>query len=123
MNFSKCISLADTQSTQRKRPTVVLSPISKETLQKLEGQLGFLPYLYGALGDAPAALDGYLSIASIFEKSSLSPTEQQLVLLAVSTENSCEYCVAAHSFIGKNMVKIDAALIDALREGNAICRT
>ena len=47
--------------------------------------------------------------------SSLSPAEQQFIMLAVSEANDCEYCVAAHSTLAKRMSKLDAALVDAVR--------
>lgn len=80
--------------------------------------LGFIPNLYAHLAEAPVALEAYKQLGALLEKSSLTPEEQQVVLIAVSAENRCEYCVAAHSFIARNMVKVDGARVDALR-GNS----
>ncbi len=77
--------------------------------------LGFIPNLYAHLAEAPVALEAYKQLGALLEKSSLTPEEQQIVLISVSIENRCEYCVAAHSFIARNMVKVDGARIDALR--------
>jgi AhpD family alkylhydroperoxidase len=52
-------------------------------------------------------------------KTTLSPTEQQVVFLTVSFENECSYCMAGHTTLSK-MHKIDAAIINALRSGTAI---
>jgi AhpD family alkylhydroperoxidase len=60
-------------------------------------------------------LRGALAIHEVFSKSSLSSVEQQLVMIAVSVANDCEYCVAAHSNIAKRLLQVDPALIDALR--------
>jgi len=84
----------------------------------LEGSLkkyGFIPNLHGGLAEAPAALKAYIELTALFDQTSLSPTERQVVLLVVSTENHCSYCVAAHSMIAKHMVKADPAIIDAIR--------
>lgn len=80
--------------------------------------LGFIPNLYAHLAEAPVALEAYKNLGALLEKSSLTPEEQQVVLITVSAENRCEYCVAAHSFIARNMVKVDDARVDALR-GNS----
>ena len=42
-----------------------------------------------------------------------------MVLLAVSVENGCEYCVGAHSVIA-DMSDVPTPVTDALREGEAI---
>jgi uncharacterized peroxidase-related enzyme len=93
---------------------------SRPLLDKVSRQFGFVPSLLGGLANAPAALEGYLTLAGIFERSSLSRVEQQVVLLAVSVENNCEFCVSAHSFIARNMVKVDADTVTALRSGGKL---
>lgn len=96
--------------------TIESAPESaKATLAATEKALGFVPNLYANLAESPAALKAYTTLSSIFEQSSLTPTEQQVVLLAVSVYNGCEFCVAAHSVIAKNMLKVDPGVVDALR--------
>lgn len=88
---------------------------SRPILEAANKGLGFIPNLYAHLAEAPVALEAYKQLGALLEKSSLTPEEQQVVLIAVSVENRCEYCVAAHSFIARNMVKVDSARVDALR--------
>jgi uncharacterized peroxidase-related enzyme len=88
---------------------------SRPLLEGIQRAFGFVPNLFGVFAESPAALDGALAIFEAFSKSSLSTTEQQLVMLAVSEANDCGYCVAAHSTIAKRMVKVDPALVDAAR--------
>lgn len=92
---------------------------SKAYLEGAQNALGFIPNLYKYLAESPAALDGYMTLSKILEKSSLSPQQQQMVLLAISRENECEFCVAAHSMIGSVMVKLDTSVIQAIREGRS----
>jgi AhpD family alkylhydroperoxidase len=47
----------------------------------------------------PAVLQGYLALDAVFEKGSFTPRERQIILLAASVENHCNYCAAAHSTI------------------------
>lgn len=95
---------------------------SRDLLKAAGSKFGFVPNLLGMFANAPALLEGYLALAGIFDKTSLSPTERQIVLLAVSFENGCEYCMAAHSAIA-GMQKVDQGVIGALREGKPIAQT
>ncbi|MCB9896720.1 MAG: carboxymuconolactone decarboxylase family protein [Planctomycetes bacterium] len=88
-------------------------------LAAAEGKLGFVPNLFGVMANAPSLLEGYLALSSVFDKTSLSPTERQVVLLATSFENGCAYCMAAHTAIA-GMQKVDAAVVEALRDGTPI---
>lgn len=92
---------------------------SRPFLEKAEAKFGFLPAILGAMAEAPATLEGYLTLAGILEKSSLSPAERQLALLAISRENDCHFCVAAHSGAALK-AGLDKGTVDALREGEAI---
>lgn len=82
--------------------------------------LGFIPNLYAHLAESPATLQAYKQLGTLLEQSAFTPEEQQVILVAVSVENRCTYCVAAHSFIARNMVKIPADTITALRSGSAL---
>jgi uncharacterized peroxidase-related enzyme len=89
---------------------------ARPTLEGAKKVLGFVPNLYANLAEAPTALEAYTSLSAIFSKTSFSATERQVVLLAVSVENACQFCVAAHSLIAKAMDKVDPAVVAALRE-------
>lgn len=89
---------------------------SKETLGQIQKAFGFIPNLMATFANSPAVLNGYMGLDAAWSKSSLTPKEQQLILLATSTENNCRYCKAAHSTILKNMMKVDSAIITAVRE-------
>jgi AhpD family alkylhydroperoxidase len=71
------------------------------------------------LAESDTALEAYFSLSSLVSKTGFSPAEQQLILLAASVENECNYCVAAHSS-GARMAKLDKEIIEAVRTGNAI---
>lgn len=92
---------------------------SKPLLENVQAKFGFLPNILGAMAEAPATLEGYLTLSGIYDKSSLSPAERQLVLLAISRENECHFCVAAHSG-GAKKAGLDDAEIEHVREGEAL---
>jgi uncharacterized peroxidase-related enzyme len=84
-----------------------------DTAQK---KFGMVPNLLGMLATAPAALGSYLTVTGEMEGSSLSPVEQQVVFIATSAENRCEYCVGVHSAIA-GMVQMPEEALGALRGG------
>lgn len=95
------------------------SPEARETLTGAQKAFGFVPNLLGTMAEAPALLKGYLALSRLFDESSLSPTERQLVLLTVSYENACAYCMAAHTVIA-GMQKVPATVVEAIRTGQPI---
>ncbi len=92
---------------------------SRQTLRTVESAYGFIPNLMGILAESPTALGAYANLSQLLEGSSLSPAEQQVVLLTVSFENSCDYCMAAHSAIA-SMQQVPGNVIQALRNGSPI---
>jgi AhpD family alkylhydroperoxidase len=78
-----------------------------------------IPNLFAKMAEAPALLEGYWSLARIFENSSLGPVEQQVVLIATSRVNQCRYCVGVHSAVA-DMQQVPAEITDALREGRPL---
>lgn len=89
--------------------------VARPILQAAERQLGFVPNLYAGLANAPSALEAYVALSDCFDRSSLTPIERQVVLLATSIANGCGYCVAAHSLIAKRMVGVPEDVVTALR--------
>ncbi|OQW71245.1 MAG: carboxymuconolactone decarboxylase [Proteobacteria bacterium ST_bin11] len=101
---------------QFKIHSILTAPVSAQPLlERALKKYGFVPNLQGGLAEAPPALQAYIELTALFDQTSLSPTERQVVLLVVSAENHCSYCVAAHSMIAKKMVKADPAIVDAIR--------
>ncbi len=68
----------------------------------------------GEMAEAPSMLEAYLAVGKALETSSLTPQEQQVVVLTVSYLNECAYCMTAHSAVAK-MVGLPEGEISALR--------
>jgi uncharacterized peroxidase-related enzyme len=92
---------------------------AKEILTGAKKGLGFVPNLFAVMAEAPALLKAYTALSGIFDETSLSATERQIVLLTASYENDCGYCVAAHSVIS-GMQKVPADVVQAIRAGQPI---
>ena len=92
---------------------------SKTLLTGAKKAYGFIPNLYAGQAEAPSLLEGYLSLATIFNKTALSETERQVIMIANNRLNGCPYCVAAHTTISKG-AGVDNNVLKALREGTSI---
>ncbi len=89
---------------------------SKPILAGVQKSMGCVPNLIRVMAEAPAAAEAYVSLMDIFDRSSLSDTEQQTVLLSVSFANQCHYCMAAHTTLA-NMKRVPSGVVEALRAG------
>ena len=90
---------------------------SAALLNEVEKKYGFIPNLMGVLAESPVALKAYLELSNLVGQSSFSPEEQQAILLAVSIDNNCDYCVAAHSMVAAKMAGMSPDRLNSLREG------
>ena len=92
---------------------------SKPLLKAAQEKYNFVPNLLAIMAESPSLLNSYMTVSEIYSGSSLDSVEQQVVLLAVSYENECHYCVAAHSIISQ-MSQIPNDIIEAIRGGVSI---
>lgn len=90
---------------------------SRALLEGVQKQLGSVPNLFRAVAISPQALEGYLGLSGALAKGSLPAATRERIALAVAEVNGCGYCLSAHSYIGKNLAKLDDAEITANRNG------
>lgn len=90
---------------------------NEEILRGVREKFGFVPNLFRTLSISPAVSEVYLMANAAMEGSSMPAQETQAVNLAVSAENGCKYCVAAHSAICK-MVGIEVSEINLIKTGS-----
>jgi len=93
---------------------------SKGGLEATKKAFGFVPNLQGFMAESPALLNAYSSVWGIFaQQTSFTPVEQQVVLMTVNYEHQCHYCMSGHTTLSQ-MIKMDDAVITALRDGTPI---
>ncbi len=92
---------------------------SQPMLSAVKAQLGSVPNLFRLVGNSPAALEGYLGMSGALAKGALAPATRERIALAVAQVNGCNYCLAAHTYLGKNLAKLDDAEIAANRRGGS----
>lgn len=91
---------------------------AKPLLELVNGKLGRVPNLMRVMAHSPAVLRGYLELSGALGGGSLPVAAREQIALAVAEINGCEYCLAAHSALGK-MVGLTPPQIEAARRANA----
>ena len=74
---------------------------TQEILAGIQKGYGFSPNLFGYMAEAPVTVEAYLALNDFVSKTSFTPAQQQVALLAVSVENNCDFCSVAHRAMGK----------------------
>ena len=92
---------------------------AKETLAIAKKRYTFVPNLMATMAEAPSLLRAYAAVGDEFEKTSLTPVEQQVVILTVSRRHECHYCMAAHSMAAQ-MAGLPESELEALRSGQPL---
>lgn len=92
---------------------------SKDYFTAIEKQLGMVPNMMRTMGNSPAVLNSYLSLSAALGESSIGASLGELIALAVANVNGCDYCNAAHSYIGEKLVNISPEAIDLGRIGKS----
>lgn len=92
---------------------------AKELLDAVHGKLGLVPNITRAMANSPAVLEGYLGLSGALGKGSLSAKHREQIALTVGQANHCDYCLAAHSAIGKMVGLTPDQILDS-RRGTAI---
>lgn len=86
----------------------------------VSGKLGMVPNMMRTMGSSPAVLDAYLAFTGVLGNGSLSGRLGELIALAVAEANHCDYCLAAHTTIATQLLKLPAATALAARAGHGI---
>ena len=92
---------------------------TKELFNAVQGKVGMVPNMMRTMGNSAAFLEGYLNLSGALGGGTIGAKTGELIALAVAESNSCDYCLSAHTYIGANLVKVDAATLEAARNGNA----
>jgi len=90
-----------------------------ELFAKIKKAAGRVPNAYATVGThSPAALAHILGTDQLLGAGSLSKSDIEAIKLAVSEINGCDYCVAAHTLMGK-LSGLPADAMKQIRAGDA----
>lgn len=73
-----------------------------EVFAKIKKAAGKVPNAYATVGThSPAALAAMLNVDAVLASGSLAKADIEVIKLAVSEVAGCDYCIAAHTLMGK----------------------
>lgn len=84
----------------------------------IQDQLGMVPNFLKVFANSPAALRAFLGLHSIAGEGELDPQTKERIALGLAEQNACEYCVSAHSAIGRK-AGLSNSEIEANRAGTS----
>lgn len=93
-----------------------VSVANQAIFDNLKKRFGTVPNLFATLANSENALATYVALQDA--KSSISGKSREVVNLVASQVNECEYCLAAHTMVGK-MVGFTPEQIIEIRRGGA----
>jgi len=74
---------------------------AKSLLDAVQAQLGVTPNFIRVLANSPKALEGFLGLYGALGSISIGKPTQERIALAIAEGNGCQYCVSAHTAIGR----------------------
>jgi len=74
---------------------------ARELLDGVRQQLGIVPNFIRALANSPRALSAFLGLYGPLGGAAIDKATQERIALVVAEENGCQYCVSAHTAIGR----------------------
>lgn len=86
----------------------------KELLDAVKASLGVVPNMTRTMARS-ATLEGWLGLSGALRKGSIDAANGERIALGVAEANGCAYCLSVHSYVGANVVKLDADEIERAR--------
>jgi len=88
----------------------------KAVYAEIKKQFGVVPNLFKAMGHNPDYLEAtWAQFKVTMGPGQLTPREKEMIALAVSTTNNCEYCIYAHTASLKQMGLDDKAIVELMQ--------
>jgi uncharacterized peroxidase-related enzyme len=92
---------------------------SRPLLDAVRRQLGLVPNLFKVIAHSPAALEGFLALNGSLAKGRLDTKLRECIALAVAEFNGCDYCLAAHTYLGIHAARLEGADVEAARDARS----
>ena len=73
----------------------------RERIEKVQEKAGFIPNVFITLAHRPAEFRAFFDYhdALLLKESALTKAEREMIIVATSAANQCQYCVIAHGAI------------------------
>lgn len=96
---------------------------TKELLDAVQKKLGMVPNLIRTFANSPALLQAYLGFSGALESGVLSSRLREQIALTVGQTNGCDYCLSAHTAIGKMVGLSEEEILDNRRANSTDPKT
>ena len=73
----------------------------KNILETTQKSIGFIPNMHAVMADSPVLLKAYKEIGKLFNETSFSPSEREIIEMTINRANGCAYCIEAHSYFDR----------------------
>jgi AhpD family alkylhydroperoxidase len=70
---------------------------ARPAMAAIEGTFGFLPAPVALMSESPELLQAFTRSNALFERSTLTELEREVLVLTIATRNECHVCVALHT--------------------------
>ncbi len=87
----------------------------KELLESIEQAKGRVPNILGSMAQSPVVLEFYLQSSAVLANCKLDAKTREAIALTCAAANSCDYCSAAHTAIGKGVGMSEQEISSALK--------
>lgn len=84
-------------------------------LGSVEKKMGLVPNIIATMANSPAVAQAYLGFSQSLSTGQLSARLREQIALVVGETNNCEYCLAAHTALGKGAGLTEGETCDARR--------
>lgn len=74
----------------------------RQSFDQINAAFGVVPNMFKTIGNSPAALEAMWKFFGALSKGKIDKKLGELIAVRVADLNRCEYCLAAHTFLGKN---------------------
>lgn len=92
---------------------------TKALFDAAQAKLGAVPNFLRVLAHSPKALAGLLGLYSALDTATLDRATRERIALVVAEGNSCEYCLSAHTAIGRHAGLSSEEMLRNRRGGSA----
>jgi uncharacterized peroxidase-related enzyme len=89
-----------------------------DLLAAVKQKLGVVPNMTRVMANSPAVLEAYIGFSGALDGASLEAKTRERLALGTAEANQCEYCLSAHTTIGK-LVGLNESEIRDGRQGQA----
>ncbi|QNA71996.1 carboxymuconolactone decarboxylase family protein [Streptomyces sp. So13.3] len=90
-----------------------------DLLATVQKTLGVTPNMTKAMANSPAVLKGYLEFSGALATGELPATVRESIALAVAQENTCDYCLSAHTYIATNLAGLTTEQAESARRAQS----